>query len=540
MKKLISVSLCLLGSISWAEPRTQHVLKTELKNAAFTGTLKEGYHFNDKAPNALTLDGKMLKPAKLNTREVEFSPLPAKFASGQAALYVCDDAITFCETRTVDLKAGKTVPMAAKKSGKSIAGKVNENGFIEDDFNGALSQAQKKKALLLVDFAARWCPSCVRLEQEIFNSPEFKKMTQDYVKLKIDTDHFENGVLAEKFAVKGMPTMMVMNTDQEEIARMMDFQPIEIWQKFFSAVKADPVPLRELKAKAADPETRLRLGRRLWAADQAEDAVPVLEKITPRPKEYWDARVDAVEGKDKTIQMKTYMDALAAESDSTRSLGWRAKLLEVMDLAAEKKRILDQGLALADSFLADDKKLTAALATDTTGEYTGYERLMVAIYRADLVDASDAKPEEKAEAWGKAVQVGLDSKVPIENVGINMRLISFMNQSKRYADADKLTEAILKKYPGNTDIKRRRMNVLVQLKKFDGAIQLGPEVMKDSYGRNEFWAAEVLARAYVGAGRTQEARQFIDKYLSRNEIEWPSLKSTRKALEDLRQKIPQG
>ena len=40
-------------------------------------------------------------------------------------------------------------------------------------------KAKKEKRLILADFSARWCPGCVRLENEVLGSREFKKLTGD-------------------------------------------------------------------------------------------------------------------------------------------------------------------------------------------------------------------------------------------------------------------------------------------------------------------------------------------------------------------------
>ncbi len=71
--------------------------------------------------------------------------------------------------------------------------------------------------------------------------------------------------IADKFNVKGIPTLLVITPDQEEISRVVDYQGPEVMNQFFASLMADPVPLRELefKAKEKNPEVLLRLGKRL-------------------------------------------------------------------------------------------------------------------------------------------------------------------------------------------------------------------------------------------------------------------------------------
>jgi len=75
-------SLSLFGS--------DQKLITELKDQTFKAKVLQGFHFNEKAPNLLILDGATFKPSKLSGREAEFINLPKNWAQGKAALYICD------------------------------------------------------------------------------------------------------------------------------------------------------------------------------------------------------------------------------------------------------------------------------------------------------------------------------------------------------------------------------------------------------------------------------------------------------------------
>lgn len=542
--KALFFLLIFATTTAMAATRTGAALKTEIKDGEFSATLKEGFHFNEKAPNAVTVDDKVIKPAKISAREATFTGIPTDVKGARAALYICDDAVTFCETQFVEIgsKNGKTT---AKLKPSKSRGKINKHGFIEDDFHKALAEAKRKNQLVLIDFSARWCPGCLRLEKEMFGTTEFKKATENFVKLKIDVDRFENVVLGEKYAIKGIPTLLVVGTDQEEIDRIVDFQPMEILGPFFAAVNADKTSLKELTAKATDnPDVALRLGKRLLAAGRAEESLKYLSNAAPTPPELARAQIKAAQAraaadKNEIKQLsKILKQAIKAEPESSRSLGWRAELIELYKDQDDKDELRKDGVKVADAMLADPAKLKEAMKTEEVGEFTGFEALMVATARAELFEISGAPQVETDEAYKKAAQTGLDLKIPKDKIGPNIRLLSLLIRSKRLEEADQLTQTLMKVEPSNPELQRRRLRVLVEMKKFNEAIVLGRKVVKNSYGRNEFWAAELLAQAYVEADRMREAEVFIDGYLSRNEIDWPNLKASRKTLEDLKGKIP--
>ena len=258
--------------------KSQAALTFSVKNKSFAANLKEGYHFNDKAPNSVTLDSQEIKSSALSPRHIDFH-FPKKYKSAKATLYVCDDAITFCETHHITLKEQnqKTKSPEISKKNKPL----DVAGFIEGDLKQALALAKSKNQLVLLDFSARWCPGCIRYEKEIFPTAEFKKITKDFVKVKIDVDQFQNFPLSEKYNIVGIPSFVVLNAQQEEVDRLIDFQAMDRLMLFFSALKAEPTPLSQLMTKAsADPKSQLQIGLRLYAGGRFSESLPYLEKAS--------------------------------------------------------------------------------------------------------------------------------------------------------------------------------------------------------------------------------------------------------------------
>ena len=544
--------LIILFSASFARSgvRTAGQVKTELKDGSFTATIKDGFHINEKAPNSANLDGDPIKATKVSAREIQFAGLPKEFKNGLASIYICDDAVTFCETSQIDMKTGaETLPVALpppdknakkkknKKGGveRPVKGVPNKHGFFEDEYDLALNEAKTNKKLLLVDFSARWCPGCVRLESETFPTEAFKKLTADYVKVKVDVDRFENSVLAEKFVIKGIPTLLVLTVDQEEIGRVVDYQPMERMTQFFSSVSADPVSLRELadKAREKDPEILLRFGKRLLAAGRSGEALEALKQIKPLPPELLTAQVSAY-----PKDIKVLKAAIKEEPNSSRSIGWRSSLVSLIDRFDEKMKIRNEGVNLADDLLANREKLKEAVKTDEVGEFTDFEAFLVAMARADLIESAGGSTAEIDAAWKKAAQTATSLNIPERNLGVSMRHLIVLTKAKEFQAADKLARRLVKSDPKNPELQRRRLRLLFELKDFDGAVKLGKQVIARSYGRNEFWAAETVAKAFVQTEKKKEAREFIDSYLSRTEMAWPNMKETRKTLEELRLRVP--
>ena len=227
MKLLLSI---LFPIFVFAAPklRSANALKTQLKDNTFIAELAMGHHFNDKAPNGLQVGEQLVSPSVFEKQKITISSLPAQYKTGTAYLYVCDDAVTYCEVHAIEMDSEKSKSITKTKTQK----RNKSHGFILNDFDGALQEAQKKNKLLLVDVGARWCPACLRLEGEIFTSKQFNQQTKDFVMVKLDGDVFANAPMLEKYSVKGFPTVLFLTSKGEEIIRFMDYQPMDLVAEF--------------------------------------------------------------------------------------------------------------------------------------------------------------------------------------------------------------------------------------------------------------------------------------------------------------------
>lgn len=86
----------------------------------------------------------------------------------------------------------------------------------------ALAEAQQKK--LLISFTGSdWCGPCIRLDREVFSQQDFLGYAKNnYVLLKIDFPkkvklpkdlETQNQMLADKYGVRRLPTILVLNSD---------------------------------------------------------------------------------------------------------------------------------------------------------------------------------------------------------------------------------------------------------------------------------------------------------------------------------------
>jgi thioredoxin 1 len=90
------------------------------------------------------------------------------------------------------------------------------------DINSALQEAQKTNKQVFIDFYADWCPYCKKLDENTYPDPKVSaKLSQNYVLVKINTD--QNPALASQYKVYGLPTMVILNSNGQEIKRISGY-----------------------------------------------------------------------------------------------------------------------------------------------------------------------------------------------------------------------------------------------------------------------------------------------------------------------------
>ncbi len=97
------------------------------------------------------------------------------------------------------------------------------------DLDEGIAVAKADKKAILVDFTGSdWCGWCIRLKKEVFDQKEFAAASKDFVLVELDypqkkkqsaEEKAKNKALAEKFAIEGFPTIMLLDSDGQPFAQ---------------------------------------------------------------------------------------------------------------------------------------------------------------------------------------------------------------------------------------------------------------------------------------------------------------------------------
>jgi len=101
----------------------------------------------------------------------------------------------------------------------------------ETDFEKASARAKAEGKHMLVDFSGSdWCGWCVKLDKEVFSKKAFREYAKENLVLVLadfprdDSKQSaelkkQNKGLAEKFGVRGFPTVYILDSDGKPVAK---------------------------------------------------------------------------------------------------------------------------------------------------------------------------------------------------------------------------------------------------------------------------------------------------------------------------------
>lgn len=106
----------------------------------------------------------------------------------------------------------------------------------DDDYDKALTKAKAEKKMVLLDFTGSdWCGWCVKLDKDIFSTPDFKAYAKDnLVLVELDFPNkkqqseklkAQNQKLKSEFGVKGFPTIVVLNSEGKKVGELVGYTP---------------------------------------------------------------------------------------------------------------------------------------------------------------------------------------------------------------------------------------------------------------------------------------------------------------------------
>jgi thiol-disulfide isomerase/thioredoxin len=277
------------------------------------------------------------------------------------------------------------------------------------EFDGALSEAAKQKALIFVDFSTSWCGYCRKLEAETFPDPGVVAALQPMVCLAIDAESTTGRPVASRYGVTNYPTLLFLEPDGSERDRIAGFLPAQAFKSEVERIARNEgtygLYKKAVDAKPNDPRARLDLALKLRnRRDPACDreyrvALGQIAKGDGFDASSTDARWQIAQ------RLRAFGDVVGAEQ----------QLAEIKKLDPDGKSLVLRRLKLqaivddlnngASAFKLDTSALRAFLAEEKHEELL-FDGLAL-VRDVELRAARDAQRAKDAEHFGPRLDAGI-------------------------------------------------------------------------------------------------------------------------------------
>jgi tetratricopeptide (TPR) repeat protein len=511
--------MLLTSLVSFESPTFAHApdysltLSSKADELTLTAQAPDGHHFNLKAPASATApDRAVQNPALKTAQRVTFDFKSAKPGLYITQLYLCDDALTYCEKVLEKIQWGAPQVNASKSPSAPKNGSTGE-------VDAALKQARREHKLVMIDFFGVWCPPCNLLDEKVFSSPDFTKATQNTIRLKLDVDKPENWAYLSRYKVSGYPTVLFLNPEGQEISRVLGYRPLPQFLKTVmdaSSFKtsASLIELRE-KANQGERDALDRLGLLELGSGDYASAVSHLSGTRQHREKLWDAKIslDAQELAQKIKDgnsaagarlMTERKQAIAEFPNSPDSIDRRTELAAQLEEAGKKE---EAKVVYLNAIQAAQEIITHH--PDVIANYDS----SVADLRASMAENYEAMGDSASalKTWGLAAADFRKELISPNDRGVNLELAYCLWKSGDETSAQEIYTRMEKAYPLDFTFFNNHARMKLALKKPLEAEPLAVRAVSLSYGSNRLEASLVLAKILKEQNKIKEARTVIDQ-----------------------------
>ncbi|MES2684543.1 MAG: thioredoxin family protein [Pseudomonadota bacterium] len=410
----------------------------------------------------------------------------------------------------------------------------------EATLESALAEARAKQLPVLVDFHAPWCYSCYFMKKTVLNGAEWSKVERTMVVLEVDADSPEGAALKDQFAVKALPSYVVLNAEGQELGRINAERTRQQFYSELGLITRRNATLDTLRAKAAQggkgsvAATQTLLAGYL-ARNEAQAGLDWLATLPVAARD--EAQRDV--GIQRTMARLALKNAAKAKQPEACLVAAEKALTGKLD--CESPYDLDTALSCSKGdtgahrqrFLTTQAPRFETLLSGTVlAKKQGCADARSAVFSlADLYEAQ-GNTAAKAATFQKGIayfapKIARSAKAD-RNAADNLRV--FYDASGDSAKLDALLEKLVAAYPEDYVYANRYARVLAARGEHEKALPWFARASEKAYGINRLRNAQARVQSLLALKRADEARVAAAEALKANGPWFPEEMTKLKAL----------
>lgn len=531
--------LILLLSVSALARLTDGQFDIKIESEKVSIIPKAGFHLNEQAPASAVMDDleALMKPTTKTQKLFAFKKA-AKSKKASLNFYVCDDKNTVCEKheQSLNFKSGEI---------KKTEIKANYNSLKE--FN--LKSTDGRPTLLV--FSAPWCPACIRMVTETYHKPEVQKQLKKLNFVKLNSDLPENNELSDKFKIKAIPTLILLDKNGQESYRWLDFQPAGVFAKSVESElqKVDLIETNIKSAQLGDISAASALAFKAYNTLDYAEALKwfALTKSANDKKYKLSAEVnlaqEKAEDEKSNLELLKVLEKAAALTDSKLDqIRWTKDYLEKK---SELKKYGNESIQKTkdlikdiDFLITNEVSAANAFKESSYGDYTGFEKIELLWMKAKLLTLMDAKDEVKAVNEQTIAQLEA-KRLSTDRPGEMLMAIAYMKEAGEVKKVEMLYKQLIAKFPTTYVYFEKYARFAQKNKEFEKALDLTNEALKFPEG-NQPQLSLLKVQILKDMKKNEEALAAIEATLKLEYIDHKRYSRTIKKLSELKNELKEN
>jgi thiol-disulfide isomerase/thioredoxin len=408
-------------------------------------------------------------------------------------------------------------------------------------YEEALAQAQLQRLPLIVDFHAPWCYSCYYMASHVLNGPEWEAVRKRALVVEVDADAPAGAALRERYAVKALPSYLVLDPSGDELGRILGEQTRVDFYARLNQLLDHGTTLDSLAAAVRDDgEASLRAARELLRAWHARHdpaaALAWLDTLEAgigsavrqdAQASAWLARLrfmDAAQREDRDACLAVGEQVLAGSLGCERAYELRRYLGCAAQDAQHRRRLAAQHPALQ-----------SAVESGVFGDARCADERSLVLVAADL-QAALADRDAETALLRRAIadlEMRLDGALASDrNLADNLRVYveRLAAATGDHAAYDALMPRLIEAWPQDYVYAFRLGRSLLVRERAADALPYLEQAAEHAYGINRLQVAEQRVKALLALDRHEDARRVVGETLRANGPWFPEQAAALKQL----------
>jgi thioredoxin-related protein len=161
---------------------------------------------------------------------------------------------------------------------------ADEVEFTQGSYQEVLAKAKAENKVVMIDFVTDWCKWCIETDNKVYKRPDvYEFANTNQINWKIDAEKGEGPDLAEKYKVKGYPTIIFVDGDGNEIDRIYGYifadEFLQKMKDYNSGANTYASLKTAVESTPEDPVANWKFAEKLISYGDYDEAKPYLEKV---------------------------------------------------------------------------------------------------------------------------------------------------------------------------------------------------------------------------------------------------------------------